>query len=288
MIYFLQDSERFGIKIGYAKNDVEARAATLQTGNQIPLVILAAMPGERKDEAELHQRFASHRIMGEWFQPCPDLLRVIASVVSGGRVIRREPPFSVYLAGKITGVGGTTSWRRQLWPDGVPPISFDPEEEMTWPTARGVIRGGHHYTGPYPAPRETSAHGVTFRSGEEDWHGQFSASDCDRLEEMGALAHERATDRGIIRLCLDAIRGSDLVFAWIDSLDCYGTVAEVGYAVGRGVPAYVASPRPFRDMWFVSAMSSIGVRWWQWPDPRVAFDAAVRHHAEGRADTAAV
>ena len=50
MIYFLQDSERFGIKIGYAKNDAEARAATLQTGNQIPLVILATTPGERKDE----------------------------------------------------------------------------------------------------------------------------------------------------------------------------------------------------------------------------------------------
>lgn len=86
MIYFIQDGSNFSIKIGYAKTDAEARMATLQTGNSAELVLLATMDGDRSQEAGLHRLFAEYRVAGEWFRPCPDLLRLI------GRAMPSSPP----------------------------------------------------------------------------------------------------------------------------------------------------------------------------------------------------
>jgi very-short-patch-repair endonuclease len=43
-------------------------------------------------------------------------------------------------------------------------------------------------------------------------------------------------------LCLDAIRRADLVFAWIESRDCYGTLFELGYAnaLGKEISLHLA------------------------------------------------
>jgi hypothetical protein len=37
----------------------------------------ATIPGDAADERELHLRFASHRISGEWFSPDAELLEFI-------------------------------------------------------------------------------------------------------------------------------------------------------------------------------------------------------------------
>ena len=47
------------------------------------------------------------------------------------------------------------------------------------------------------------------------------------------------------------IRKADLVFAWIDSLDCYGTIVEIGYAHGRQKKIVIAGPEFYKDLWFV-------------------------------------
>ncbi len=44
------------------------------------------------------------------------------------------------------------------------------------------------------------------------------------------------------RLCLAAIRGSDIVFAWLDDATAYGTIAEIGYASALGKRIVVAVP----------------------------------------------
>lgn len=74
MVYFIQDSGCFAIKIGYAKSDLEARRTLLQTGNPSLLIVLLSIDGEREREHELHRQFAKYRGLGEWFQPAPDLL----------------------------------------------------------------------------------------------------------------------------------------------------------------------------------------------------------------------
>lgn len=80
-VYFIQRGEGGPIKIGAASNPA-ARLSTLQTGSPEPLRLLAATPGSLDDEAALHERFASARLSGEWFEPTADLIALIEQVAS--------------------------------------------------------------------------------------------------------------------------------------------------------------------------------------------------------------
>lgn len=64
-IYFIRAGRT--VKIGYTGGDPRKRLAALQTGNHRRLDLVLAIPGELADEARLHDRFAAHRVTGEWF-----------------------------------------------------------------------------------------------------------------------------------------------------------------------------------------------------------------------------
>lgn len=64
------------IKIGMAV-DVVQRLNSLQTSHPAKLEILATTSGGRKRERQYHERFAAHRLHGEWFEPHPDILAEI-------------------------------------------------------------------------------------------------------------------------------------------------------------------------------------------------------------------
>ncbi|WP_224364201.1 DNA N-6-adenine-methyltransferase [Hyalangium versicolor] len=67
------------IKIGVSANPW-ARVASLQTGaGGGKIVLLAIVDGGVEDERRLHERFASTRLVGEWFSPTPEILELIAS-----------------------------------------------------------------------------------------------------------------------------------------------------------------------------------------------------------------
>lgn len=76
MIYFIQAANGGPIKIGYARK-VLPRLKGLQTGHSDQLCVLATMPGDKRNERALHERFVCLRTRGEWFNPGPDLLRLI-------------------------------------------------------------------------------------------------------------------------------------------------------------------------------------------------------------------
>lgn len=80
VIYFAQAGDAGNIKIGFTESDdVTTRLATLQTGCPAPIRLLKAIPGTLEDEKNLHRRFGSVRVSGEWFKPIPELLAAIAS-----------------------------------------------------------------------------------------------------------------------------------------------------------------------------------------------------------------
>jgi len=54
------------VKIGWTTN-LKSRLVKLQTGSPVKLRLLALAPGNRVDEARLHQLFAADRLTGEWF-----------------------------------------------------------------------------------------------------------------------------------------------------------------------------------------------------------------------------
>jgi hypothetical protein len=80
MIYFAEAIGVGNIKIGHTdKDDALERLAELQTGSPVPLRLLGTMPGDMLVEKDLHRRFASSRVHGEWFTPSADLLALVPS-----------------------------------------------------------------------------------------------------------------------------------------------------------------------------------------------------------------
>ncbi len=84
VVYFIQQRVDGGdgpIKIGVSA-DVADRVSKLQVGCAYPLVLLATMKGDDTTEYNLHTRFASARLSGEWFRPVPELLAFIATLIT--------------------------------------------------------------------------------------------------------------------------------------------------------------------------------------------------------------
>lgn len=99
-IYIIGSSPSDPIKIGRARH-VGQRLANLQSGNPLPLKLLAAFftDSPATEERALHRRFHEHRMTGEWFKSHPDIwleierLRALAIDVPDTRKPRtkREP-----------------------------------------------------------------------------------------------------------------------------------------------------------------------------------------------------
>ena len=89
------------------------------------------------------------------------------------------------------------------------------------------------------------------------------------------------------------------LFAWFDSYDAYGSIAEVGFAAGSGIPVYLGFREDVfpiqksttgdswddqkgyligRELWYIS---TIAHRSFLANDPRDAFTRALRYHSKG-------
>src|ERR1700722_16208427 len=252
MIYFIQDRRTFAIKIGYTSADnPESRQKALQTGNPNELVILGGMPGSQQDEQALHRRFAHCRLAGEWFNPAPDLLQLV--IQAGNLPATKEPakkpwPLKIYLAGKIT---WDNNWRADLVDIGFP-------ESAHWPILPQALCGVHDYCGPYfisePSwnPCGRGLHGMSHLQTFE------VCQSCSRLNLVGTLSQcscgvgfvARPRQELVAAACDEAIRNCDLLFAWLDEPDCYGTLVEIGYAAALGKMIWIATAHSHVDMWF--------------------------------------
>lgn len=78
-VYFIQAVDGGLIKIGVAQ-DPESRLLEFQVGCPVELRIVALTEGGRELEKRLHQRFQGYRKHGEWFEPCEELLSLIAAI----------------------------------------------------------------------------------------------------------------------------------------------------------------------------------------------------------------
>lgn len=82
--------------------------------------------------------------------------------------------------------------------------------------------------------------------------------------------------------CLRDIRGGDVIFAWINSLDCYGTLVEIGYGAGLGkqvymaidrnldIPASVGWANPPHELWFAERLA---IKSGRYDNPQEAIDS---------------
>ena len=103
MIYFIQAGKNGPIKIGCTENDIEQRIAQLQTGCPYKLNLLWLRDEDDESEAEIHERFKSEKIRGEWFRPSSKIFnyiddagncRSIECLNTGNLISVTENPFS--------------------------------------------------------------------------------------------------------------------------------------------------------------------------------------------------
>ena len=152
------------------------------------------------------------------------------------------PDVRVYLAGKIS----KNDWRHDVV-DGLYETCREHEEGMPdrWPILTRSILGKHAYVGPYFVGCDHGCyHGINS-------HGVGANSNPPGCGAECALDDIR---QKVWNLNTSAINLCTILVAFIDSLDCYGTLAEIGYAAGCGREVVVVSsePRPCdqHEMWF--------------------------------------
>lgn len=66
VVYFARAGYEGPVKIGFTAR-LDQRLADLSTTASAPLRVLAALPGTRATETEMHRRFAAHCVHREWF-----------------------------------------------------------------------------------------------------------------------------------------------------------------------------------------------------------------------------
>jgi hypothetical protein len=137
---------------------------------------------------------------------------------------------SVYLAGKIDKNGWrglvVPALREHGWKDG--PIHME----------------SFIYTGPF---FHSCDHGCNHGP---NGHG---AANGFHFDESPYTQHD------VIRNNNSALDSADLVFAYITSADCYGTLIELGYAIHAGKRVALAfSPSfPHKDFWYASLQADV-------------------------------
>lgn len=157
---------------------------------------------------------------------------------------------NIYMAGKIS----KGDWREAFVPNmreiGGELYNNLDKPYFDWPLT--LMGDGHNYTGPYFVACD---HGC-FHGPNQHGAGAAESDNC----YGGGLSDTR---RKVWEACIFSMALSDTIFAWIDSADCYGTIAEVGHAHGQIVPIadrknpeiWIAGPKRFDDLWFVYSMA---------------------------------
>jgi hypothetical protein len=81
VIYYIACTATERLKIGYTSGEPEVRLKQLQTGSAANLRLIACHPGTQDDEKDLHAKFASQRVRGEWFEMSEDLFKHLSMVI---------------------------------------------------------------------------------------------------------------------------------------------------------------------------------------------------------------
>ena len=136
----------------------------------------------------------------------------------------KETKVNIYLAGKIE----KNCWRHTIV-DGLRGGALMDGNAWHSRNMERSIFGAHDYTGPFFIGCD---HGC--------YHGRNSHG--VGVVSSGCECTPAPTQKETVDKCFHAIRTSQLVFVWIDTLDCHGTLCELGYAIREAKPS--REPRP--------------------------------------------
>lgn len=131
-----------------------------------------------------------------------------------------------------------------------------------WPTTpNNWVLGIHNYVGPYRIDPE-GLDGI-LDADPEHWgtfHGTVWTGQHGMIDD--GMAHH------IVASCCAALRRADIVFAYINSPDCFGTLVEIGFAHALGKFVYVVVQEgvewEYRDYWFAQELTEQGRQASRW------------------------
>ena len=135
----------------------------------------------------------------------------------------------VYLAGKCD---PDNDWRGLYSEDECSPIYDFPTQ--CWLDSAFEHVAGFICTGPFPSGCD---HGCAHSGGTHGGSTPHVAITC-----VGGSKADVQNE------CLKSIQNSDFVFAFIDSGDAYGTLVEIGWAVGKEVPVFICFPKKLANL----------------------------------------
>ncbi|MFX3637367.1 MAG: nucleoside 2-deoxyribosyltransferase [Candidatus Pristimantibacillus sp.] len=150
----------------------------------------------------------------------------------------------VYMAGKIS----KNDWRHSIFKD-----LRDSDNGFVM-----KMVDGFNYCGPYFIKCDHGCyHG-------ENTHGRgLNTNSCGSgVDEYNGSEASRQNNYNVVTKCINGIRASSVVFAWIDKPDAYGTIAEIGYATAAGKPVFVAVSNELtnsKDLWFPCQLATISI-----------------------------
>lgn len=145
-------------------------------------------------------------------------------------ILLGKPIKSVFFLGKIS----YAPWRDLIIPDWSQSMN-EWEKETYCLTPSGFPL---KYTGPFWTNTTT-----IYNYNNEPWLGRLSKPECHSLVKK------------ICKGMLDA----DLIFTWIDSLDCFGTLVELGYAkaFNKTIAVYVPEGFDASQLWLGISTANI-------------------------------
>lgn len=206
----------------------------------------------------------------------------------------------IYLGGKMSGHRDGDNWRLSIV-DGVEPPNEDlgndvqggsganlyggcgvGEPPKSWPILPNAILGRHDYVGPYLVRCDHGCYHSGDHATSVGWQG----------DDPEISAQREKTRQQIGNLCVHAMLEADLLFFWIDSLDAYGTLAELVFVktafemgeamrkekgqppIGKNIVLACPSRAAIDEMWL--AFHLIGsILCLEVKEPKLALEAAI-------------
>jgi hypothetical protein len=151
----------------------------------------------------------------------------------------------IYLAGKIA----PHDWRWKLLGKAV--VLYTDDEDKLFDPHYLVDCGSFRYGGPYYVACD---HRCGYGPAN---HGVGASGKAGCLVEWADTSPNFSAPRRVFDVNRNRIKFADIVFAYINSVDCYGTLIELGMASARGMPIYLTfgedlSFKQLRDLWMTS------------------------------------
>ena len=169
--------------------------------------------------------------------------------------IARPEHHSVYLAGKIS----FHDWRERFTGYGMAFWEHLAPNELA--ERFEYVNDKLTVTGPFFISCD---HGCYHGDGK---HGVGAVESLHSDDEWGGCMGNYYSRHNVLDICKRQIDRAEIVFAYINCDDCYGTLAEIGYAHAKGKDIVIAfgNEKLRREMWFADKMQQrtgdISERW---------------------------